>query len=219
MKMRKVISGRRSKEKGQSFIELALVFVMLLLLIVSIFEFAYIFLAYMGLNEAVRNAARYSSDGQYLATDNIMNCDTTRDFFRQTACLVNQELDDQRPIIEIDYANQDDVVVSVWGIKGSGFPGITDPVVSGRYPSEYGEAGYSESLDWTGTRHQSSDITTAFINDQLNTDAPSTGLVAIEIFYHYHQQLRLPWLLLILPDPLPIRVYAIMPLVSAEPRP
>lgn len=218
MRNRRISFVKIPGEKGQSFVELSFVFIVLIVLIGTVVEFGFLFLSYMGLQEAVRNAARYSSDGQYLSRDDDMDCLTTRDFYRQTYCLVNQELNDQRPLVELNLAEDDDIIISVFAIKGLEYPGVIVPHVSARFPVEYGEDGYSEAEDWGVGRNQVSQIPTDYINDHLNTSAPSTGIVSIEIFYHYHQLLHLPWVTAIVPDPLLIRAYAIMPLVSAEPQ-
>jgi hypothetical protein len=51
----------------------------------------------------------------------------------------------------------------------------------------------------------------------MNASAPNTGVVLVEIFYNYPQILKLPVLTTILPDPIPLYVYTIMPLSAAEP--
>jgi hypothetical protein len=46
---------------------------------------------------------------------------------------------------------------------------------------------------------------------------PKTGAVVVEIFYNYPQLLKLPVLTNVLPDPIPLYVYSIMPLSAAQP--
>jgi hypothetical protein len=50
-----------------------------------------------------------------------------------------------------------------------------------------------------------------------DTVLPKTGAVLVEIFYNYPQLLKLPVLTSIVPDPIPLYVYSIMPLSSAQP--
>ena len=209
---------------GQSLVETALVMVLLIIILASIVEFGLMLNTYLAVQDAARNAARYSSDYLYSYRDDIRNCrpedgegPVTRDFYRVTGCLVNQELAQARPQITLTLTitNGDDVVISAFSIAGAG--SVPTPTVHARYPLEFGEAGWSESLDWFGHRNQTSLITRDEIESKLDMQAPSTGFVAVEIFSHYDQVLKLPWIIAFLPDPLPLYTYAIMPLVSAEP--
>jgi hypothetical protein len=176
-------------------------------------EFGFLLNDYMALQDAVRNAARFSSDGLYFTRDSDHNCDTTRDFYRQTACLVNQELAQERPQISLDlWYGDDDIIISGFSVtQGAG--------VTARHPSADGEQGWSEAVDATAVRNQTSRISEAQIEARLQSGAPSTGLVSVEIFYAYHQKLALPWITAFLDNPVLLHNYAIMPLVSAEPTP
>ncbi len=49
--------------------------------------------------------------------------------------------------------------------------------------------------------------------------APKTGVLLIEIFYNYPQTLKLPVFSNVIPDPIPVHAFAIMPLSAAEPTP
>jgi hypothetical protein len=64
------------------------------------------------------------------------------------------------------------------------------------------------------------------IIDRLDPDAPLSGLLLVEILYNYPQMLKLPVFsnlsffgvqFTIVPDPIPLYVYTIMPISSAEP--
>jgi len=71
-----------------------------------------------------------------------------------------------------------------------------------------------------GTQLQISagDITTKLNTMTLQgTSLAATGVVVVEIFYNYPQLLKLPVLTSIVPDPMPLYVYSIMPLSSAQP--
>jgi len=214
----------RSVYQGQSLVETALVMVLLIIILASIVEFGLMLNAYLAVQDAARNAARYSSDYLFSYRDDIRKCrpdegggQATRDFYRVTGCLVNQELALARPqvTLTLSMTNGDDVVVSALSIAGAGK--VPTPTVYARFPGEFGEAGWSESLDWFGHRNQSSLITRDKIENKLDMQAPSTGFVAVEIFSHYDQVLKLPWITAFISDPVPLYVYAIMPLVSAEP--
>ncbi len=62
-------------------------------------------------------------------------------------------------------------------------------------------------------------MTDAEIITDLDSTAPNTGLVLVEVFYDYHQLLGLPFFTDVLPDPIPVHTYSIMPYPGAEPTP
>jgi hypothetical protein len=169
--------------------------------------------AYLALQDAARNAARFASDGLYFARDGVQSCTNTRDFYRQTSCLVYQELAQERPEIDLDLSNgHDDIIISGFSVtQGTG--------VTARHPPDAGSVGWSVAADKIGARNQTARITNAQVNAHLNGGAPSTGLISVEIFYDYDQKLKLPWITAFLSDPITLHNYAIMPLVSAEPTP
>jgi hypothetical protein len=222
--------------RGQGLVETAILFPLLLMVVSGLTEFGFMLNDYLALQDAARNAARFSADGLYNFRDNNHSCTAgtgTRDFYRQAACLANQELAQERPEIVLDLSTgQDDIVVSGFSVAQDycqapvNYPPIPrippNPGVSCvtmRHPGEYGEAGWSEALDATGVRNQSSRIPISEINSRLDTSAPSTGFVSVELFYTYEQKLKLPWITVWLDDPILLHTYALMPLVSAEPTP
>jgi hypothetical protein len=217
-------------------VETAILFPLLLMVVSGLTEFGFLLNDYLALQDAARNAARFAADGMYNFRDNNYSCATgsgTRDFYRQAACLVNQELSQERPEIMLDLGTgQDDIVISAFSIAQDycRAPASYPPVqrippnpgvscVTVRHPTSDGEAGWSEALDSTGVRNQASLIATMDINTRLDGSAPSTGFVSVELFYTYEQKLRLPWITVFLADPILLHNYALMPLVSAEPTP
>ena len=206
----KRIPFARKKGRGQSLIELALLFPVLLIVLSGLMEFGFLLNDYLSLMDAARNGARFSSDSDYTSADSEHDCTITQDFFRQTACAVNQELSREQPNIAVDTTEHDDIVISVFSVdKGSG--------IVNRYPAAFGEDGWSFALDSTGTRERSSKFSNAEVNGRLDPGAPSTGLLLVEIYYSYEQKLALPWIRAFLDDPLILHAYTFMPLVSAEP--
>jgi hypothetical protein len=204
-------SGHRLS-RGQGLIETALIVTLLMMIVASIVEFGFMLTAYMAMQDAVRNASRYSSDGQYNYTDNIHNCATTKDFYRQTACLFNQELSAERPLITMTIP-VDDLIISVFSVQGAG-GSLISPTVMARYPNANG---WSMAEDWGTSRTHISQISTSYINSMLAQDAPSTGFLLVEAFYTYHQKFNLPWIRLFIPTDVVMHTYSLMPLVSAEP--
>jgi hypothetical protein len=55
------------------------------------------------------------------------------------------------------------------------------------------------------------------IEGLLDDAAPNTGFVLVEINFQYWQILSLPWFTQFISDPVPFYLYALWPLVSAEP--
>ncbi len=230
--------------RGQGLIETALLVPVLLMVLSGLVEFGFFLNDYLALQDAARNAARYAADGSYLASDGNTELDCaagTRNFYRQTACLVNQELAQERPEIKLIFGTGiDDVVISVFSIaqdyctSPSTFPPVQSlppgsgvSCVSARHPSEAGWSFAQDPYNGTGapdnpswhTRNQSSRFSSAEINSRLSNMAPSTGLVIVELTYTYEQKLRLPWITAFISDPIVLHNYALMPLVSAEPTP
>lgn len=202
---------RKRGRSGQSMIEVALLFPLLLILLSGLIEFGFMLNHYLAVLDATRNAARFSSDSQYNVVDMNNNCTETQDFYLQTACLVQQELAQERPSIQIDLAQGDDIIVSAVTINGG-----ASPRVSARHPITTGWS-YAERLN--GTRNQSTSYTNEQIEAFLQPDAPNTGIIIVEIYTHYHQLLRLPWITIFVPDPFLLHGRTVMPLVSAEPTP
>ena len=71
-----------------------------------------------------------------------------------------------------------------------------------------------------------SQLTDDDIRARLVADAPNAGVLLVEIFYNYPQLLKLPVFsnssflgvrFSLIPDPIPVYVYTIMPISSAEP--
>jgi hypothetical protein len=202
------------QNRGQGLVELAILLPVILIVLSGLMEFGLMLNAYLAMQDAARNAARYASDGLYYSRDSDISCTTTRDFYRQTACLVNQELAQERPEITLNLATGDDIIISAFSVGEGG-------QVTARHPASDGEAGWSEAADpmGIGSRNQASRFTSNDIESRLYSGAPSTGLVMVEIYYHYEHRLKLPWITVFVPDPLLLHAYAVMPLVSAEPTP
>ncbi|OQY34260.1 MAG: hypothetical protein B6I38_02600 [Anaerolineaceae bacterium 4572_5.1] len=223
MRKRKTYSQR-----GQSFVELALLLPVLLIIISGMVELGFFLSQYLALQDAVRNSARFTSDSLYYISDNDHTCSTTLDFYRQAACLVNQELRMDHPLIVmsdngtpndtsddiVDPTRGDDIIVSVFTITGG-----SHPTVTARFPTSAGESGwsYAEDIPGYGMRNLNSSFSSADIESKLNVAAPSTGFVLVELYYHYDHFLKLPWILAFIPDPILLKSYSLMPNVSAEP--
>jgi hypothetical protein len=196
-------------------VELAILFPLLLILISGMVEFGFLMNQYLALIDSARNAARFSSDSYYWVRDaSNDNCDpnageVTEDFFLQTACVALQELAQEQPNISLDLDKGDDIVISAFTVIGG-----ASPRISARHPAENGWS-YAERM--TGSRNQFSSITSNEVASRLQAGAPNTGLLVVEVFYHYDHLLNLPWITAFLDNPLRLHSYSFMPLVSAEP--
>jgi hypothetical protein len=216
----------RRKPWGQSLVEVAVAFPVLIMLFTGMIEFGFILNFYLSLVDATRDSARLWSGGDPFVWDpNITNNPYGADFFYyQAAYDVQRSLDPR--LDDASYVGRriilnpatDDVIVSVYGADytatgnriinwrtsitcPSGCPFHLFPTwgsVNGNYPSVF----------------TSQDI--------LNTrvcGAPSAGLLLVEVHYNYHHVLNLPWLTAVISNPLHLRAYTIMPIRAAEPSP
>lgn len=198
--MRKFEIKQSGKQRGQSFMELAIIFMVLIGMLAGVVEFGYLLNQYITLVEGTREVARIASKGDpFTAPGNgIMN----QDFLDTVAILTEGGVVGTSPVVGsieplvLDQAIGDDIVVSVFTFSGS-------TVI--RYPDTDG---------WSRYGNQVSRFTNAEIAAKLVTGSPDTGAVLIEVYYHYHQILNLMegWT-----GPILVHAYSIMPLSAAEP--
>lgn len=53
----------------------------------------------------------------------------------------------------------------------------------------------------------------------MDANGPESGVLLVEVYYNYAQILKLPVFEQVIPDPILVYNYAVMPLSSAEPTP
>jgi len=186
-------SKTNKTETGQSFVELSLVIVFLMIFVAGIVEFGFMLNNYLNLVDASREAVRYSSNFDPFLPDGSLDTQ----FFEDTIKLTRDVL---LPV-ELDPTVGDDIIVTFFSI-GDG--------IYIRYPNDQG---------WAANSNQVSKLTNAEIQSRLDNTAPPTGVLLVEIFYHYPQVLKLPIFTMFVQDPMPVYVYSIMPLSAAEPLP
>jgi hypothetical protein len=196
----------KKREKGQSFVELSLVIVFLMIFVAGVVEFGFMLNEYLNMVDASREAVRYSSNFDPFIRDletgdPVVDADgnnvVDEQFYEQTIELTRDVL----APVELDAALGDDVVVSFFSVGDGIFI---------RYP--LGTQG------WSANSNQVSKLTDAEIQSRLDSTAPPTGVLVVEIFYHYSQKLRLPIFTAFVRDPMPVYAYAVMPLTAAEPK-
>jgi hypothetical protein len=193
------------KQSGQSFIELAVILSVLIVMLGGVVEFGYLLNQYITLVEGTRETARYLSPFLFVNEDGTLNDNI---YINGVGHLVGGsiEIDDSLIVIPPEKSSLwpltldpsiDDIVISIVSIENSG--NFT------RYPRE---TGYSHLGNFA------SRITNEQITARLVTGAPSTGAVIVEVFYHYHQILNIleGWT-----GPIEVHAYTIMPLSGAQP--
>ena len=188
-------------KKAQSFLELAILMPILLMMLSGLVEFGFLLNHYLDLLDGTREAARFVSDASPFISGSYADDPV---FYNNAASLV----DDVVAPLQLNPAT-DDIVISVIGVGG------------GRVLSRFPRTLSSPSLsgEWRRYGNHTSEFSNADIRSRLVSNAPNTGLVLVEVFYAYHQVLKLPWITAFVPDPIQIHVYSIMPAVSAEPTP
>lgn len=191
LQMAKKPKNAHKTERGQSFIELSLVVVFLMIFVAGVVEFGFLLNHYLELVDASREAVRFSSN--FDPFDEFGNLDT--DFFVQTGQLTEQVLE---PLV-LDPSNGDDIVIT--------FFSVSDTVYT-RYPNDDG---------WSVYGTQVTKLSNTEIQNRLDSTAPPAGVLLVEIFYNYPQLLKLPVFTQFVQDPMPVYVYAVMPLPAAEP--
>lgn len=208
----KTLSNKvKNPEKGQSFVELLLVTIFLMIFVLAIAEYGTLLNHYLNLVDATREAARVASDfapADYCEdTDGSGTaCDSegelvqaSEDYFNVTIGLAQVVM---KPIV-LDETRGDDIVISYFVI-GSDVNDLFD-----RYPA--GSGGYT----LYGT--QTSKFSEEDIRNRLIDTGPSRGILLVEIFYNYPQRLKVPVFTAIVPDPIPVYSYAIMPMPKVKP--
>jgi hypothetical protein len=192
--------------KGQSFVELAIVVSILLLLLSGMVEFGNLLNQYVNLVDGAREGARFGSN-----TDPFDHADPTygtlrSGFFTDIDLVIEGagtalDAGALSPIL-LDPA-RDDVLISFVGVAGGG-------TLFRRWPT----AG-----PWRKYGNHTTQVSDAEILASLSTAAPNTGFVVVEIFYAYDQLLKMPFFTVVVPDPIRVHTYVIMPLSAAEPTP
>ena len=228
-------SRSSGKSSGQSFVELAIVLPLLLFLLIAFVEVGAVIYNYLSLLDVVREAARFAADRDPEVLNGDMSnypisaCeDDALHYYLDTACVVigtnfNQD-------ITLDPAT-DDIAISIFTIDNN--------VVADRKPND-GDGVWSLYADnWTKNCDGTLDSTTPFFPQAVGnswvavatpttgpgTPTPSSGMggptdkgiVLVEIYYCHDQLLNLPLISDLLPNPIPLHAFAVMPAPQAAP--
>jgi hypothetical protein len=198
-----------SGSKGQSFVELSIVVLLLMLLVAGIAEFGVLLNRYLNLLDGVREAARYGANydpfapcvsGGTLDADGICS-----EYYTNVA---KEAVDVVSPIILVP-ASKDDIVASVFVLANNHFC---------RFPSG-SEDGWSwrKNIQGFSVDNHTSVQSSASIQAQMDPSAPDVSVLLVEIFYNYPQTLKAPFYEQFFPDPIPVYTYSVMPLKNVSP--
>jgi hypothetical protein len=233
----RLFSQSKRNRRGQSFVELMLVVLILMLMLAGVVEFSFMINSYIHVLDGSREAARVNNkfkafDPTTWASDDF--------FYFQTS---EQAASTMSPVV-LNPNLGDDIIISVISLKGSSirrYPLLADMSSSSNgwslcgnyanYVAYYAEEGTSvlpELSDpgWNSCPSHESRLTNAEITARAGPAAMQSGLLVVEIIYNYSQILKLPIFsngdffgtkFSIVPDPLPLYIYTIMPMSSAEP--
>ena len=227
----------RRKNSGQSFVELAIVLPLLLFLLIAFVEVGAIIYNYLSLMDVVREAARFAADRDPEILNGDMSsyplsacADDALHYYLDTACVIigtnfNQD-------IELDPAT-DDVAISIFTIAGNN--------VADRKPNDADGVWSLYSDNWTKNCDGSLNSLTPFFPQGVGdgwvaytiptvgvgTPTPNIpagglsdkGIVLVEVYYCHHQLLNLPLISDIIPNPVPLHAFAVMPAPKAAPTP
>ena len=206
-------------------VELSLILIILLTMLTGAVEFGNLLNQYTTLVDAARAGARFASNDEPFVRVTSASCPVpfciSMNYFHNADVIIEGAEAGRNPAppavdrdkgalspIRLDPNVGDDVVISVFSIHNGS-------VI--RFPASENGWSYYRSLG-LGYSGQSSKYSSADMQARLNSLAPDSGMVLVEIYYHYHQILGF-WRILGIPDPILVHTYAIMPVQGAEPTP
>ena len=233
------------KPRGQSFVELALVVPILLLILLGVVEVAFFMGRYLDVLDLTREAARFASgrvpylnNGADPRPSNAdYNCSTPDqfDFYYDTACIFSPPSTAVCEAASDPFCNgfnsfitlnpeTDDVVISVFTIESQ--------TIQQRWPAPNGSwalsnydtdtvhnDNYKRDCDGNVVRSEPY-YTNTFVQNFLDASSsttPKKGYIAVEFYYCYEQVLGIPILTDVVPNPIQIHAYTFMPLPAAQP--
>jgi hypothetical protein len=221
----RVLKARNGREDGQSFVELALIIPLLLVVLAGLTEVGFYMFAYLNALDLTREAARFASTRDFkvlnvtdpnpshlpmsACTDSVLH------YYYDTACFfVDPQLN---PWIPLDPNNYDDVTISVFSVDDNNLISKRFPLPSGVW-SLYNNNWQKDCSGNVVTTQP--DISNATIQNDFMSGAPhSKGLVLVEVYYCYHQVLNLPFFSQFMSNPVRMHAYSIMPAPEAIPTP
>ena len=189
--MKEHVLGRR---RGQSLVEFAITLPFILVMISGLIEFGFLLNAYLDVVDVSREVARRAADGD---PDRVA-------FYQEASDTAVQLVDEGIGQIRFNAAT-DDIVISAFRFDG---------LKVKRIPGEVG---------WSAFGHHGTKMHTQEVVKQLKeiraqlSSAPDTGVVLVEVFYHYQSRLGLPWITALLGDPVELHAFSFAPNRSVDP--
>jgi hypothetical protein len=218
--IKRFFSRIKTNKHGQSFVELMLVTLILALMLSGVVEFGYLLNSYLKVLDGTREGARYSNMGIAFEIDPFSGLYVSRqDFYVYTAI---QTMRVMSPVV-LNGNRGDDIVISVFTVAGSSIVRWPEGLSDGWNLCENRlDPLLSTDLslsNWNTCSHRHSHFTTAQVLALMDASAPGSGVLLVEVYYNYPQILKLPVFEQVIPDPILLYTYSIMPLSSAEPTP
>jgi TadE-like protein. len=224
------ISQMQSKNRGQSYVELALVLLILAFMLTGVVEYGMLLNNYLKVLDGTREGARLAS--QMVAFD-LKTQVSDEEFYVITASKTISAM----TTINLNGNTGDDIIISVFSVAGTS---------SIRYPQGYTngwslcshfleittspklEADMNIFLtpkqytifknDWGACTLKTSKFSTDKVDSSMGTSTFNSGIVLVEIYYNYPQMLKMP-IFEQMGDPIPVYTYSMMPMGSAMPTP
>jgi hypothetical protein len=215
---------------GQSFIELAILFPLVLITLAGMVEVAFAMFIYLTTLDLTREAARFASTRDYNVLSVVPSCtdkegnpssdpivcsctDDLLHYFYDTACFFTD--DALNPFLKLRADKFDDVVITVYTVAGNH---VTDHHPDSGYWSLYND---NWQKDCKGNVVRTTPfLSDAFIESRFVTSAPADmGIVAVEVWYCYDMILNFPFLYGFIPSPFRFHAYTIFPAPEAIPTP
>ncbi len=202
--------------RGQSLVEFTLLLPVLLVMVSGLVEFGFLLNQYLDIIDTAREVARLAADDDPVHNLNgefePKPVDPEPAGFYKRAENATTDLLARAGQLSLESDQGDDLVISVFAIESGS--------VVARYPPTYddGVCQQGGDLGWRRYCNQTSKFTNnADIEDRVDPGAPNTGLVVVEIYYHYDMVLALPWITTFMGNPVTLHAYSIMPNASATP--
>lgn len=208
----RIHSRRRLRIKGQSIVEFTLLLPLLLMLLSSLIEFGFMLNEYLDLIDTTRETARYLADQPPFKGGTVYD----ESFYLRGVDEMGNTIE-RAGWIELDEAT-DDLVISVFS--------VTNWADADRFPVQFtddrGDCGGQNGggMGWRLYCNKTTKFTKEEVMDRINNTSsipPDNGIVLVELFYHYHMRLGLPWVTGIIGDTIELHAYSFAPNAHAEP--
>lgn len=236
---RKPLSPDPQKKRGQSFLELAILLPILLIMLLGLVEISVFMSRYLDLLDLTRESARFASVRDPFAPFSPSpNCSdpTSYDFYYSSACIFAPPEGSTacasdtafcgglNPYIVLN-SQTDDVIITVFTITRSGQVTAVHPS-SPPWAWSNHDANSGSSDNWTRncqgeTVRSAPYYTLSKVQSLLASSQalPNRGYVAVEAYYCHDMVLGLPFITDFIENPIQTHAYTIMSLPAGQPTP